>query len=139
MLNAREVPVKPILGRFTDSTHALLRIMSGAMFMIHGTQKVLGLPASEHRPPIASMAGASGVIELICGALILIGLFTSIAAFIASGEMAVAFFVAHAPKGVIPNLNKGELAVLYCFVFLYLAAAGGGAWSLDRALNKGTT
>jgi len=130
--------VKPILGKFAESTHALLRIISGAMFMIHGTQKVLGMPASEHRPPIASMVGASGVIELICGALILIGLFTSIAAFIASGEMAVAFFVMHAPKGLIPNLNKGELAVLYCFVFLYLASAGGGAWSLDRALSKGT-
>ena len=106
--------------------------------MIHGTQKILGLPASEHRPPIASMGGVAGVIELVCGALILIGLFTSIAALIASGEMAVAFFVAHAPQGLIPNLNKGELAVLYCFVFLYLASAGGGAWSLDRAMGKGT-
>ncbi|MGZ5492395.1 MAG: DoxX family protein [Thermoanaerobaculia bacterium] len=130
--------MKPILARFAESTHALLRIMSGAMFMIHGTQKVLGMPASEHRPPLASMGGVGGLLELICGTLILIGLFTSIAAFIASGEMAVAFFYSHAPHGLIPNLNKGELAVLYCFVFLYLASAGGGAWSLDRALRKGT-
>jgi putative oxidoreductase len=139
MLNAKEVPVKPILGRFNEYTYALLRIMSGAMFMMHGTQKILGMPASEHRPAIASMGGVAGVIELISGALILIGLFTSIAAFIASGQMAVAFFVAHAPQGLLPILNKGELAVLYCFVFLYLASAGGGAWSLDRAMSKGTT
>lgn len=128
--------MKPILGRFYEHTYELLRIFTGAMFMIHGTQKILGWPAGEsgQKPPLTSIGGISGIIEMICGVLILVGLFTTIAAFIASGEMAVAYFMAHAPKGFIPNVNKGEPAVLYCFIFLFIAANGGGVWSLDRAI-----
>ena len=127
----KEAAVKPILKPLNEYAYALLRIFAGAMFMIHGTGKVLGWPPSDHRPPIASIGGVSGIIELVCGALVLVGLLTSIAAFIASGEMAVAYFMAHAPHGFIPNVNKGEPAVLYCFIFLYIAANGAGLWSID--------
>ncbi|HEX9162631.1 MAG TPA: DoxX family protein [Thermoanaerobaculia bacterium] len=130
--------MKPILGRFYEHTYALLRIFTGAMFMIHGTQKILGWPPGGEggggRPPITSIGGIGGIIELTTGALVLVGLFTTIAAFLASGEMAVAYFTTHAPHGFIPLQNKGELAVLYCFVFLFIAANDGGDWSLDRAI-----
>jgi putative oxidoreductase len=135
-LNTEGASVKPILGRFYEHTYALLRIFTGLMFMIHGTQKILGWPAGGSGPQqtMASIPGISGLIELLCGTLITIGLLTTIAAFIASGEMAVAYFMAHAPHGFIPNVNKGEPAVLYCFIFLFIAANGGGAWSLDHAV-----
>jgi putative oxidoreductase len=135
-MNAREDLVKPILGRFYEHTYELLRIFTGAMFMIHGSQKILGWPPPQggQRPPIASIIGFSGILELVCGALVLIGLFTTIAAFIASGEMAAAYFMAHAPHGFLPNVNQGEPAVLYCFIFLFIAANGGGVWSVDRAI-----
>jgi putative oxidoreductase len=123
------------LGRYSDVAYALMRMVLAFLFMSHGYQRVFTGPIfPSDFPPL----GVANVIEVILGPLLFVGLFTPIAAFIASGEMAVAYFVAHAPGGPIPNLNKGELAVLYCFVFLYLAAAGGGAWSLDRALRKGT-
>ena len=130
-----------VIGRFTPQAFALLRIVSGLLFMVHGTQKLLGMPSSGKPgtvPPFSWPAGISGIIELVCGALIVVGLFTGIAAFIASGEMAVAYFMAHASKGFWPIQNKGELAVLYCFVFLYFAAHGGGIWSIDSALRRRT-
>ena len=86
--------------------------------------------------PLASLMGAAGVIEFVCGVLIALGLFTTYAAFLASGEMAVAYFKQHAPGGVLPILNHGELAVLYCFVFLYMAAQGCGVWSVDKAVRR---
>jgi putative oxidoreductase len=86
--------------------------------------------------PIASLPGVAGIIELVCGFLIAFGLLTGIAAFIASGEMAVAYFMAHAPHGFWPVVNKGELAVIYCFAFLYIASVGGGRWSLDAMLRR---
>lgn len=112
---------------------SVLRIMSGLLFLQHGTTKYLGLPATQMTgaSPL-TMGGAAGVIELVGGVLLVIGLFTRPAAFVASGTMAVAYFYAHAPQGFYPILNGGELAALYCFVFLYIAAAGGGAWSIDR-------
>jgi putative oxidoreductase len=114
---------------------ALLRIVAGYMFLLHGTSKVLQLPDSGHAAALnlASLGGWSGILELIGGALILIGWFTRPAAFIASGEMAFAYFMGHASHGnaLLPLLNRGELAALYCFVFLFLAAAGAGAWSVD--------
>jgi len=128
-----------VIGRFTPQAFALLRIVSGLLFMVHGTQKLLGMPSSGKPgtvPPFSWPAGISGIIELVCGALIVVGLFTGIAAFIASGEMAVAYFMAHASKGFWPIQNKGELAVLYCFVFLYFAAHGGGIWSIDSVLRR---
>ena len=126
--------MKPILGRFYEHTYELLRVFTGAMFLLHGTQKILGWPPSAEKIPAMTIVRVSGMIELISGALVLIGLFTTIAAFIASGEMAVAYFMAHAPRGFIPNVNQGEMAVLYCFIFLFIAANGGGVWSVDRLI-----
>ena len=129
--------MKPILGRFAPQTYALLRLVAGLMFMMHGTQKLFGWPGGQGGGAQGLMLVA-GVIELVCGALIAIGLLTSIAAFLASGQMAVAFFMKHfASDNPLPILNKGELAVLYCFVFLYIAAAGAGIWSIDAALARG--
>jgi putative oxidoreductase len=114
---------------------SVLRIMTALMFLQHGTAKYLGFPKVEafDNLQFMSLLGASGVLELVGGLLILIGLFTRPVAFILSGFMAVAYFMAHAPQGFYPLLNQGELAVLYCFIFLYLSVAGGGAWSLDAA------
>jgi putative oxidoreductase len=116
---------------------SILRIMSGLLLLQHGTGKFLKFPAGAVPPTfnLNSMPGYAGVIELVCGILLVIGLFSRPAAFLASGMTAVAYFMAHAPQGFFPILNRGELAVLYCFVFLYLAAAGPGPWSLD-AMRK---
>ena len=117
---------------------SVLRIIAGFLFMSHGMQKMLGFPAPPaHAIRLFTLIGASGVLELVGGILLLIGLFTRPVAFILSGEMAVAYFIAHAPQSFWPLINRGELAVLYCFVFLYFAVAGGGVWSID-ALLKGT-
>src|SRR5688572_4593571 len=124
-----------LLGRFAPQIYAILRIVSGLMFMLHGTQKLFAFPGGKGPVPIASLPGAAGIIELVCGFLIAIGLFASIAAFIASGEMAVAYFMVHFPQSFWPILNQGELSVLYCFVFLYIAAAGSGIWSVDAGLR----
>jgi putative oxidoreductase len=114
---------------------SVLRIVTALLFLQHGTAKYLGFPpvADFANLQFLSLLGASGVLELVGGVLMLIGLFTRPVAFILSGFMAVAYFLAHAPQGFYPMLNQGELAVLYCFVFLYLSVAGGGAWSLDAA------
>lgn len=118
---------------------SLLRIVAGLMFMLHGAQKLLGFPdpGAKLQPHAPLLLKAAGVIELVGGALIAVGLLTSIAALIASGEMAVAYFKQHAPNGFWPTLNGGELAALYCFVFLYLAFAGPGPWSLDAIIGRG--
>ena len=114
---------------------SVLRIMTALLFLQHGTAKYLGFPhvADFDNLQFLSLLGASGMLELVGGVLMLIGLFTRPVAFILSGFMAVAYFLAHASQGFYPLLNQGELAVLYCFVFLYLSVAGGGAWSLDAA------
>ncbi|HVT05593.1 MAG TPA: DoxX family protein [Thermoanaerobaculia bacterium] len=122
------------LKKYEGHLFALLRIVSGLMFAMHGTQKLFNFPPSDHPGmAIASMGGLSGLIELVAGLLIAIGLFTGFAAFIASGEMAVGYFMMHFPKGFWPIQNKGELAVLYCFLFLYMAARGSGPLSIDAA------
>jgi putative oxidoreductase len=114
---------------------ALLRIVAGYLFLQHGSAKLLGFPhvASFDHVSIASLIGVAGILELSGGALVLVGLFVRPVSFILSGQMAVAYFMAHASKGnlLFPILNQGEGAVLYCFIFLLLAAAGGGAWSID--------
>ncbi len=117
---------------------SLLRIVIALLFIEHGTVKLFGFPPSAEfaNVPIFSLEGVSGVIELVGGLFLLPGLFTRLAAFVLSGEMAVAYFVAHAPKSFFPAVNKGELAVVYAFVFLFVAAAGAGPWSLDRRLSK---
>ena len=114
-----------------------LRIVAGFMFMLHGTQKLLAWPLAEPQPAaeIASLMGLAGILELVGGFLILIGLFTRPVAFILAGEMAVAYFMAHFPNSFWPVINQGEAAVLYCFIFLYLFAAGPGEWSVDAAMR----
>ena len=114
---------------------SVLRIMTALLFLQHGTAKLLGFP---HVPGFAnlqlmSLIGVSGILELVGGLLMVIGLFTRATAFVLTGMMAVAYFMAHAPQGFFPLLNQGELAILYCFVFLYFVVAGGGAWSVDAA------
>jgi putative oxidoreductase len=128
--------MQQILGRYTPQFFAILRIVAGLMFAMHGTQKLFGWPGGKE-PMAAPMMVAAGVIELVGGLLIAIGLFTGIAAFIASGEMAAAYFIAHAkPITSWPLLNQGELTVLYCFLFLYIAAHGAGIWSVDGARRR---
>ena len=116
---------------------SVLRIMSGLLLLQHGTAKLLGFPVVPNfgNTPLTSLSGIAGILELVGGVLLILGLFTRPTAFILSGMCAVAYFVAHAPRGFYPILNGGELAALYCFVFLYLAAAGPGPWSLD-AMRK---
>ncbi|MDE2517076.1 MAG: DoxX family protein [Rhodospirillales bacterium] len=117
---------------------SLLRFMAGLLYMEHGTAKLLGFPAipAFAHVQLASLIGVAGVLELVGGTLIMLGLFTRIAAFVLSGEMAFAYFIAHAPHGFLPILNHGELAVLYCFTFLYLAVAGGGPIALERVFCR---
>jgi putative oxidoreductase len=118
------------LGRFAPHSFAALRIMAGVLFALHGTQKLFGFPGDQ--PPAgAELMIVAGVIEAGAGILIAVGYMTSWAALLASGEMAAAYFIAHFPRGFWPILNKGELAVVYCFLFLYIAAHGGGRWSAD--------
>src|SRR5262245_39923237 len=128
--------MKPILGRFSGPAYALLRFFAGAMFAFHGAQKLFGAFGGQAMTDKPLMLVA-GVIELFGGLLIALGLAASYAAFVASGQMAAAYFMAHAPGCFLPIVNKGELAVLYCFVFLYIAARGSGEWSLDAAFLKG--
>ena len=125
-----------ILGRYAEYVYAIFRIVFGLLFMMHGTQKMFSWPAAGP-PELSGLPLVAGVLELILGFLILIGLFGSIAAFIASGEMAVAYFMVHQPGGFWPLVNHGELAVVFCFAFLYVAAHGSGVWSVD-SLMRGT-
>ena len=118
-----------ILGRFAPYAYGLLRIVAGLLFACHGAQKLVGLFGGQ-QAPLMSQFGLAGVIELVGGLLISAGVFTSLIAFIASGEMAFAYFQAHAPRGFWPIQNGGELAVLYCFLFLYLATRGNGTLSV---------
>ena len=117
---------------------SVLRIVAGFLFMLHGAQKLFGFPAPMPGggPPLMSLFGFAGILEFFGGLLIMLGLFTRPVAFILAGEMAVAYFMGHAPGGFWPMLNKGEAAVLFCFIFLYLAAAGGGPWSVDRLMRR---
>ena len=123
------------LEKYSDYAYALMRIMAGFMFSFHGAQKILGV-LSDFMPPAGSQLWFGGLIELTCGLLVMVGFRTRWAAFLASGEMAVAYFQFHwkfqMGPAFFPAVNKGELAVLYCFVFLFIASRGGGKWSLDK-------
>ena len=123
-----------ILERFTDPAFALFRFFFGVLFAFHGAQKVFGLFGMPHAATGVPLV--AGVIELVAGPLVAIGLFAFVAAFVASGEMAVAYFTGHAPHGFLPIVNHGELAILYCFAFLLIAAHGAGRWSLDALLTN---
>lgn len=119
------------LGRIEPYAYAALRIVTGLLFLFHGLQKVFGLYGGQ-AVQLASLRGVAGLIELVGGALVMVGLATVPAAFICSGEMAVAYFMSHQPQASWPIQNRGELAALYCFVFLYISTRGPGTLSLDR-------
>lgn len=116
-------------------THAALRVFASAVYLQHGAQKLFGALGG-HVAPIGTLPWAGGMIEIIAGTLIFVGLFTRVAAFVASGEMAVAYFMFHAPRALWPVRNHGEVALLLCFVFLYLSAVGAGALSLDHLIVR---
>ena len=126
------------LSRYQAYLLGLLRIVSGVLFLAHGLVKLFGFPpgAQPGPQPITSLLGIGGVIELVAGTLIALGLFTRPAAFIAAGEMAVAYWMFHANQSFYPVVNQGDAAILYCFLFLYFAAAGPGALSLDGARRR---
>jgi putative oxidoreductase len=118
-----------------DRVLGVLRLVAALLFIEHGTQKLFGFPppVGGAGPAMFSLLWYAAILEVVCGVLVLLGLFTRPAAFIASGEMAFAYWMAHAPRSVFPALNGGDAAILFCFVFLYLSAAGPGAWALDNA------
>lgn len=127
------------LGRYSTYIYAILRIVSGFVFMLHGAQKFFGYPPNpKGGGPLDAFMTVGASIELVGGFMIFIGLFSAFAAFIASGEMAVAYFMFHQPNGAWPPTNGGDAAVLYCFIFLYIAARGSGVWSVD-SLIRGTS
>ena len=120
-----------LLSPYRPYIYALLRMAAGLLFFLHGLPKLFGGFGRPAPVELMSQMGLAGIIEVIGGAMIALGLFTSPVAFLASGQMAVAYFQAHAPRGLWPLMNGGELAALFCFVFLYFAAVGSGKWSLD--------
>ena len=131
----RPSPVGPIL-------LSVLRIVAALIFLEHGTQKLLGFPvippgSPMTMPPAFTLIWFAGLIELVGGALLALGLFTRPVAFLCAGEMAVAYFMGHATRGFFPANNMGDAAILYCFVFLYISAAGPGPWSVDAVRNRG--
>lgn len=123
--------MKPYLSNFSSRAYALMRIVVGFLFLWHGTQKLFGFPIAMPGGVPAFITYIAGPIEFIAGILVMIGLFTRLASFLASGQMAVAYWMAHGTKALLPIQNQGELAVLYCFIFLYISTQGGGIWSLD--------
>ncbi|MFV0291937.1 MAG: DoxX family protein [Paracoccus sp. (in: a-proteobacteria)] len=128
-----------ILNYYAPQMRSVLRIISGLVFFAHGTQKILGIPASDRAfPPIFSQFWIAGILELAGGMLLIIGLFSRPVAFILSGLMAFAYWLAHAPRHPVPALNGGDAAILFCFIFLYLVFAGPGPWSIDTKLGRDT-
>jgi putative oxidoreductase len=119
------------LDKWAPHALAVLRVVTALLFMAHGTGKLLGFPDLGFQPELFSLIGLAAILEIVGGALLVLGLFTRPVAFILSGQMAVAYFMAHAPNGFFPVLNQGESAVLFCFIFLFLVFSGPGAWSLD--------
>ena len=117
---------------------SILRIVAALLFLEHGTSRLFGWPSPIPTPGFLTMYWFAGAIELVAGVLLAAGLFTRCAAFVASGEMAFAYFISHAPNGFFPIVNRGDAAILYCFVFLYIAFAGAGPWSLDALWRKKT-
>ena len=134
------MPLNASLLRYAPTMLSVLRIVAALIFLEHGSQKLLGFPAGPNGMPAAFTLGWwSGVVELTTGILLAIGFLTRIAAFVASGEMAFAYFIAHAPRGFYPILNGGDAAILYCFVFLFFVFAGAGAISLDAVRARSQT
>jgi putative oxidoreductase len=127
-------------GRYAPQALSLLRIVASLIFILHGSSKILGFPVTEMgMPPAGSLFWIGGLLELVGGLLLLIGLFSRPVALILSGEMAVAYWMVHAPQSTFPMINGGDAAILYCFVFLLIAAAGPGPWSVDASLRRRRT
>jgi putative oxidoreductase len=126
-------PILPVYSRYQAWTHTLLRVVAGGVFMQHGVQKAAALLSHQ---PLGTLPSIALVLETLGATLIILGLFTRIVAFLCSGEMAVAFFLFHWPRGFWPVQNHGETPVLLCFIFLYLSAVGGGPFSLDAVFNR---
>jgi putative oxidoreductase len=127
------------LDRLAGPLQSILRIVTGLLFLEHGTTKLFTFPPTEmfaQPPATLSLLWFAGVIELVGGAFVALGLFTRPTAFVLSGQMAVAYFLAHAPRSFFPAVNQGDAAILFCFIFLFLAAAGAGPWSIDALLRK---
>jgi putative oxidoreductase len=124
------------MASYSSYCYALMRFVAGFLFLWHGVQKLFNFPAGMPAGVPAFITYVAGPIELIGGILVMIGLFTNWAAFIASGQMAFAYWMAHGTKAFLPIQNGGELAALYCFVFLFIAAQGGGIWSVDAVRNR---
>ncbi|MBD2450761.1 DoxX family protein [Nostoc sp. FACHB-152] len=124
------------IGKYSPYIYAILRIVTGLMFAMYGSQKLFGIQGNKPPISLASLMGFGGLIEFAGGLMIALGLLASYAAFITSGEMAVAYFMLHASPGFLPLVNHGELAVLYCFLFFYIAAQGSGIWSVDVLLDR---
>jgi len=121
---------------FEGPIYSIMRAIAGLMFMQHGLQKVFGILGERPAQMPVPMLYTAGLIELVGGALVAFGLFTRWAAFVSSGLMAAAYFMAHAPQHFFPMINKGELAILYCWIFLFIAASGSGTWSLDKVMGR---
>ena len=128
--------IQAIADRFAPQVLSILRIMSALLLLQHGFSKFFAWPMVMKQPAMFSLFWWAGMIEIVGGVLLLIGLFTRPVAFILSGELAFAYFIGHAPRSFFPLVNNGEAAVLFCFVFLYLAFAGGGPWSVDAMLRR---
>ncbi|RMC32966.1 DoxX family protein [Paracoccus alkanivorans] len=124
------------LSRYAPYALSLLRVVAALIFMAHGTQKILGFPASDMNPGVMSLPWIAGVMELVGGPLLILGLFTRPVAFLLSGQMAFAYWMVHAPRSPFPVLNDGDASILYCFVFLYLFFAGPGPVSLDARAGR---
>jgi putative oxidoreductase len=131
--------MKTFMSRYNSQVYALMRIVTGFLFLWHGAQKLFNFPSGMPGGVPAFIIYVAGPIEFFGGILIMIGLLTHWAAFITSGQMAVAYWMAHGTKALLPLQNNGELAVLYCFVFLFIAAQGGGIWSIDALINRRKT
>jgi putative oxidoreductase len=133
MINAQELETV-----WAPRVLSIVRVVTALIFMEHGTQKLLGFPPRANNAPapdLLSLYGVAGMMEIVGGILLVFGLFTRPVAFLLSGEMAIAYWYSHAPNSLYPIINRGDAAILYCFIFLYLAVAGGGAWSLDRMIR----
>ncbi|HLW35960.1 MAG TPA: DoxX family protein [Chthoniobacterales bacterium] len=124
------------LNRYADLVYCIARLVIGLLFACHGGTKIFGFPASQYGPSHSTLGLVSGGIELICGFLVALGFFTRVAAFFASGEMAVAYFMFSFGRGFFPISNGGELAVVYCFAFFLMVFYGSGSWSVDSALTQ---
>lgn len=127
--------MKTFMSKFNPQVYAVMRIVAGFLFLWHGLQKLFGFPSGMPADVPAFIIYIAGPIELLGGTLIMIGLFTHWAAFIASGLMAFAYWIGHGTHALLPIQNNGELAALYCFVFLFISARGGGIWSVDALIN----